>query len=94
LPLCAHGRWRRRSAWQTNDDALVNPHLAKFGMQPDEGRERIVRHVDIKIGQSLLRHGRQTCRKQDYGKNYAQETFRYEVEVLPTLPDRVERIMN
>jgi hypothetical protein len=41
-----------------------------------------------------LRHGRQTCRKQDYGKNYAQETFRYEVEVLPTLPDRVERIMN
>ncbi|GAA3737649.1 hypothetical protein GCM10022269_13020 [Sphingorhabdus rigui] len=73
---------------------MVHTHLAKFGIQPDERRERIARHVDIKIGPSLLRHGRQTCRKQDYGKNYAQETFRYEVEVLPTLPDRVERIMN
>jgi hypothetical protein len=68
--------------------------LVKFGIQPDERRERIVRHVDIKIGPSLLRHGRQAGRKQDYGQNYAQKTFRYEVEVLPTLPDRVERIMN
>jgi hypothetical protein len=68
--------------------------LVKFCLQTEERRERIVRHTNVKVGPSLLRHGRQTCRKQDYGKNYAQETFRYEVEVLTTLPERVERIMN
>jgi len=92
--MCAGGCRCGRRAWQANDNALVHAHLAKFCLQPEKRRERIVRHADVKVCPSLLRHGRQAGRKQDYGQNYAQETFRYEVEVLPTLLDRVERIMN